>query len=123
MPCLLGVLQIPLFAVFNALGHAAVEHLGLPIPGNLAGMLLLLALLAARAIPSRLMQAGSSFLVRHLAFFFIPIAVGLMNFGPMLRENGFAIAATLLSSAVLGLYVTGTVSQRLTERRRPCPTD
>lgn len=120
---LVVLLQIPVFIAFNEVGHAAVAQFGIPIPGNLAGMLLLLFLLVARVVPSRFVQAGSSFLVRHLAFFFIPIAVGLMTLGPMLRANGPAIAAALLFSAILGLYVTGTVSQTISKRKRTCSTD
>jgi holin-like protein len=68
--------------------HAFVGVLQLPIPGNLLGMLLLVALLTSGVVRLAWVEAGVSLLVRHLAFLFIPIAVGLMTFQDLFVRNG-----------------------------------
>jgi hypothetical protein len=54
-----------------------------------------------------------SFLIKHLAFFFVPITVGLMNSGPLLLAHGVGIMLVLTVSAAIGFLLTGFVSQTL----------
>jgi holin-like protein len=54
--------------------------------------------------------------VRHLAFFFIPISVGLMGFADLV-VHGPAIVVTLVVSAGLGIWVAGLSSQLLAEKK------
>jgi putative effector of murein hydrolase LrgA (UPF0299 family) len=70
-------IQIAVFVLISKAGYAFVDALQLPLPGNLAGMLMLFALLTSGVIRLEWVEAGASLLVRHLAFFFIPTAVGL----------------------------------------------
>jgi holin-like protein len=81
-------------------------------------MLMLFALLTCGVIRLEWVEAGASMLVRHLAFFFIPIAVGLMAFGDLFVNYGVEIVVTLMLSAAIGIYVAGLTSQVLTRRRR-----
>jgi holin-like protein len=112
------VAQLAALLVLNQLGYAVAAALHLPLPGNLLGMLFLFALLATGVVPVTWVEASSSLLVRHLAFFFIPITVGLMGLGDVFLANGPAILVTLLVSAVLGICVAGLSSQRLASRRQ-----
>jgi holin-like protein len=80
-------------------------------------------LLTTGVLPLAWVEAGTALLVRHLAIFFIPIAVGLMVFGDVFVRSGLAIVATLLVSAALGLWVAGWTAQVLTPHPRgdrPC---
>jgi holin-like protein len=110
-------LQIAALLLISEAGYAFVGALQLPVPGNLVGMLLLCALLTARVLRLEWVEAGASLLVRHLAFFFIPIAVGLMEFGDLFVRHGMAIVVTLIVSAAIGICVVGFTSQVLTHRR------
>jgi holin-like protein len=78
---------------------------------------MLFALLTFGVIRLEWVEAGASLLVRHLAFFFIPIAVGLMAFEDLFVSHGVAIVVTLIVSAVIGICVAGLTSQVLTRRR------
>jgi holin-like protein len=110
-------LQFAAVLLISEASHAFVGVLQLPIPGNLLGMLLLFALLTSGVVRLEWVEAGVSLLVRHLAFFFIPIAVGLMTFQELFVRNGVAIVVTLIVSAAIGIYVAGFTSQVLTRRR------
>jgi holin-like protein len=92
--------------------------LHLPLPGNLVGMLLLLALLATGALPLRWIEGSATLLTRHLAFFFIPITVGLIGFADLFLDKGPAILVTLVLSAAAGICVVGLSAQTLGARRR-----
>ena len=103
---------------FNITGTLAAKALALPIPGNLAGMMLLYALLSLGVIKVAWFDVTGSFLVKHLAFFFIPIAVGVMDAGGLLAAHGIGITLTLLLSAVLGIVLSGVIAQSLANRRQ-----
>ena len=104
--------------VLNYAGYAMASALHLPLPGNLVGMLLLLALLVTGALPLRWVEGSAALLTRHLAFFFIPITVGLMSFADLFLETGPAILVTLVLSAAAGICVVGLSAQTLGRRRR-----
>ena len=80
-----GVLLLPLLGLqllglwlLNFAGVWIVETLGVSIPGNLVGMIGLYLLLSCGLVKLSWFDATRSFLIKHLAFFFIPITVGLM---------------------------------------------
>ena len=105
--------QLLALLLINQAGYAVVSVHHLPVPGNLLGMLFLLILLVTGVVPLRWIEASASLLIRHLAFFFIPIAVGLMAFGELFLDNGLAILLTLVVSAAIGIWVSGLSAQRL----------
>ncbi|WP_224982916.1 CidA/LrgA family protein [Geomonas agri] len=107
-----------LWLVFR-LGVYLVGALHLSLPGNVAGMLLMFALLVSGVVKPTWIEAGSGFLLKHFAFFFIPISVGLMSFGPLMRRSGLALLVILLLSALAGAAVTGVSVQLLQRRRDP----
>ena len=112
---IVGLQLLGLWA-FSVGGTLGVRALGLPVPGNLAGMILLYALLSLGIIKTAWFDATGSFLVKHLAFFFIPVAVGVMDAGGLLAVHGIAITLTLILSAVLGIALSGVVAQGLAGR-------
>jgi len=101
-----------LWLVFRC-GTYLVAFLHLALPGNVAGMLLMFALLATGVVKPVLIEAGGGFLLKHFAFFFIPISVGLMAFGPLMRQSGLTLLAVLMASAGVGVLVTGLAVQLL----------
>lgn len=104
-----------LWLVFRC-GVMLVDLLHLCLPGNVAGMLLMFALLATGVVKPEYVEVGSGFLLKHFAFFFIPISVGLMSFGSLMRQSGVALFGILVVSAVVGVSVTG-VSVQLLQRK------
>ena len=110
--------QIVVLWVIFAVSNAAVAGLGLRIPGNIVGLALLFGLLSAGIVKERWVTGATTLLTRHLAFFFIPITVGLMGLTDVFVANGAAIVITLVVSAVLGICVAGFTSQALAARKR-----
>lgn len=93
----------------NWCGQRLSAGLHLPLPGNLVGMLLLLALLVTRVVRLEWVATTAGIFNRHLAFFFVPIAVGLMAFGPLFLRHRPAILVAIVVSTAVGIVVTGAV--------------
>jgi len=94
-------------------GEVAARGLGLPFPGPVIGLVLLLLLLALRGGPSEEMRTTSNGLLRHLSLLFVPAGVGVVTQLDVLGRNWLPVAASILVSTALGLAVTGWVMQRL----------
>lgn len=103
--------QILLLWLVFRLGAYLVGILHLALPGNVAGMLLMFALLLTGIVKPVQIEAGGGFLLKHFAFFFIPISVGLMAFGPLMRQSGLTLVSILMASAAVGVVVTGVFVQ------------
>jgi holin-like protein len=116
----------------NRLAHMAVQIGGLwlisagcnwlaqsahlPIPGNVIGLIVLFLALMTGVVKLSWFDTGGGILTKHLAFFFIPITVGLMGFGATFATAGIALAATLVLSGVVGLLAAAYTAQLLANR-------
>jgi holin-like protein len=87
-----------------------------PIPGNVIGMVLLFVLLQTKIIKLEWIDLASGYLVKHLAFFFIPIAAGLMDLGDLFVNHGIALSAALAGSLIIGLLVSAFTTQTMAEK-------
>lgn len=94
-----------------------VRAIGLPLPGNVVGVAVLFLLLLSGIVKLPHVQDAADFLLKHLVFFFVPVAVGLMDFGQVFVEHGVVLLLAIVASAVIPLLAVGLVSQAL-ERRR-----
>ena len=109
--------QLAFLALINRAGYMLAHVLSLRLPGNLVGMLILFALLSGRLVRLEWIQEGASILTRHLAFFFIPIAVGLVAFKEVFLQHGLAILGTLIVSATAGILLCGLIAQAFKEAK------
>ena len=104
-------LQLALLVLINRADYMLAHGLSLRLPGNLLGMLMLFALLSSRLVRLEWIEDGASILTRHLAFFFIPIAVGLIAFKQVFLQHGLSILGTLIVSATAGILLCGFTAQ------------
>ena len=109
---LLALQLLGLWAL-NLTGIWAVKAAQLPIAGNLVGMVGMYLLLSLGLVKASWFDVTGSFLIKHLAFFFVPITVGLMDAGSLFATNGVGIILTLAVSAAIGVVLAGWVSQLL----------
>jgi holin-like protein len=109
--------QIAALWAFSAGGGALQAGLHLPVPGNVIGMCALFLALATGGLRTEWFELGGGFLTKHLAFFFVPVTVGVMGFGATFAHAGVGIVVALLVSTVCGLVVSGAIAQRLAGQR------
>ncbi len=98
-------------------GTIVQQALGLPVPGPVLGMVLLLGILVWRRGPSDDLQDTGNGLLKYLGLLFVPAGVGVVNQLPVLRANAAAILVAIPVSTLLGLAVTGVLMQFLLRGR------
>ena len=89
---------------------------GIPLPGNVLGVIVLFFLLLTGIIKESHISLAAEFLLRHLVFFFVPIAVGLMQWGSVFYDYGWVLAAAIVGSTALPLVIVGFMARALRRR-------
>jgi len=87
-------------------GELAVRWLGLPVPGPVLGMLLLLGWLFLRGGVSDELERTTSALLEHLSLLFVPAGVGVMVHWDAIRQEWRALTLALIASTLIALAVT-----------------
>jgi len=111
--------MLPTFTALLTLqltGEVLVRMLGLPVPGPVLGMALLLALLAARPAWRAALQPTTDGLLQHLSLLFVPAGVGVVQHLQRLGNEAVAIAVALTVSTWIGLAVTAWTVRLLMPR-------
>lgn len=101
-----------LLVLFLLLGEGASWLLHLPVPGNVVGMLLLVAALNLDLVQLADVKPAADLLVRNMALFFVPAGVGVIGYGAALREAWVPLVAASVVSMLLVLAVVGLLQQR-----------
>lgn len=104
----LGVLLAFLLA-----GDALASLGRLPLPGSVAGMLLLAAALQLGWLPVRWVELAAALLLRHMALLFVPPGVGLMVHFALLRREWLPIVLASAASTFAVMLAVGWLQQRL----------
>ena len=92
-------------------GEVLVGVARLPVPGPVAGMLLLLGWLYIRRGVDDHVESATSGLLGHLSLLFVPAGVGVMVHWESIRSGWTALAVALVVSTVIGLCVSALVMQ------------
>lgn len=113
--------QIGIVFAICWVGTLIESVLPFPLPASVIAMLILLVLLAVRALRPEHVQEKSDFLLGNLQFFFIPATVGIMNYVDVLRENLVVLPVICAVSTIATFAVTAatvTFTNRLLNRRK-----
>jgi holin-like protein len=97
-------------------GELANKLFHLIIPGNVIGMMLMMALLCFRIVKIEDIEETANLILDHLALFFLPGTVGLMAYAHIIRESGIQILFICIASTIIVMGVTGAVTQFLIRR-------
>ena len=95
------LLQIALIVLFSVLGQAVAQASGLPVPGGVIGMALVLILLATRRLRVRNVQRGASWLLGEMLLFFVPAVMSLLDHREFLGLLGVKLLAVILIGTAL----------------------
>ena len=96
----------------QALGELIARGLGLPFPGPVIGLLLLVPALSLEPV-QRSVRGAAEFLLSHLSLLFVPVGVGVMTHLTLLADNGLRLAVVIVASTLVGLFVTAWTLHKL----------
>jgi len=94
-----------------------VTATGLPIPATVLGVAALFLLLLSGIVRLSHVELAADLLLRHLVFFFVPVAVGLMEWGGVFAEHGVILLAAILVSTAVPVAAVGLAAQRAQKSR------
>lgn len=116
-PAVIHRLQIPvqvlLYAGLFVFAQYLVSWLHLPLPANLVGMVLMLALIVCRVIPLNWIRAGARWLLAEMLLFFVPAVVAVVNYTQLLLVDGWRIFAVIAISTLMVLGATAWVVDKV----------
>lgn len=87
--------------------------LHLPLPANLVGMVLMLALIVCRIIPLSWVRAGARWLLAEMLLFFVPAVVAVVNYAHLLLVDGWRIFSVIAISTLMVLGATAWVVDKV----------
>ena len=105
--------QVFLLWVIYYLSTWVVRYFHVPLPGSVLGMIILFILLSTGIIKEQWLSAATNPLLKHLSFFFIPIAVELMEWSDLFLQKGYLLFLPLVVSLLVALLSTGGIVQFL----------
>lgn len=102
--------------VCQGLGELIHRVTALPLSGPIIGMIILLGLMVMRTGPSKGLRAAANSLLGYLSLLFVPAAVGVVAYLPVLQRQWLPIAVALLGSTILGMASAALVMQAVNRR-------
>lgn len=116
-PAVVQRLQVPvqvlLYAGLFIFSQYLVSWLHLPLPANLVGMVLMLALIVCRIIPLSWVRAGARWLLAEMLLFFVPAVVAVVNYAHLLLVDGWRIFSVIVISTLMVLGATAWVVDKV----------
>lgn len=110
----------------NEAGGFIARETGVPIPGTVIGILIMLVvLLVLRRVPEGLRET-SVYLLSHLNLFYVPAGVGVMGYLALVAHDLWPIVITMFASTFLATIAAGLAFQwalRLRGRADAAPGD
>lgn len=108
--------QVAALWLLGLLSQALAVHSPVPLPAGAVGLVLLFTLLATGVLRSDWIAEGADLLVRHLALFLVPIAVGFMAFAELIAANGVRLMIVVAASTACGIAAAGWTAQAAARR-------
>lgn len=114
---LIGISQVIVLFFLSMGMNKLAEMLHLRIPGSILGIVLVFILLQTKVIKLQWVEIGANWLLAELLLFFVPSAVGVMKYIPLLENEGLQILAVVLLSTVTVMFSSGMVASRIAKRK------
>jgi holin-like protein len=89
-----------------------------PIPGGVIGMVLLLLAFALGVVKPAALQMGAGLLMAEMLLFFIPALMSLLDYGGLLRSDGWRILLVIGVSTLMVMLVTAFTVELVVRLRK-----
>jgi holin-like protein len=100
------VLELVVLLAIYQVGCEIALWLGWPIPGGVIGLALLLLTFATGLVKPATLQTGAGLLLAEMLLFFIPPLMSLLDYGTLVRNEGWRIMLVIGCSTLMVMLVT-----------------
>lgn len=100
------LVELAILCALFLLGGQLATWLGWPIPGGVMGLALLLLLFASGVLQPAMLQLGAGWLMAEMLLFFIPALMSLLDYGALIRDEGWRILLVIAVSTLMVMVVT-----------------
>jgi holin-like protein len=115
---LIMFLQICFLCVFQVIGTFFSAMFRLPIPGSIVGLVLLFLLLQLKIVKVSWVDIGANWLLAEMVLFFVPSAVGVIQYKKILEFQGIKIMLVIVLSTIFVMAFTGLSAEILARRKK-----
>ncbi|QTD34352.1 CidA/LrgA family protein [Pseudomonas fluorescens] len=110
--------ELAVLLALYLLGCQIAAWLAWPIPGGVIGMALLLLGFALGWLKPAALQMGAGLLMAEMLLFFIPALMSLLDYGALLRDDGWRILLVIAASTLMVMLVTAFTVELAVRLRR-----
>lgn len=103
------LVQMALLTLMWLLGEAIVRVSGLPLPGGIVGMALLLVALAAGWVRLGSLRRGAQWFLAEMLLFFVPAALAVLDHDELFGWLGLKILVVIVLGTLTVMTVTSLV--------------
>ncbi|XBS71775.1 CidA/LrgA family protein [Acerihabitans sp. KWT182] len=107
------LIQLALYVGLFLVAQTAVNRYHLPLPANVVGMFMMLALIITGILPVRWVREGARWLLAEMLLFFVPAVVAVVNYTQLLMVDGWRICVVIAVSTLLVMGTTAVVVDRV----------
>ncbi|GIO22234.1 CidA/LrgA family protein [Oceanobacillus sp. J11TS1] len=112
------ILQICFLHVFLILGAVLKYFIPLPIPASMFGLFVLFVALCCNVIKLEWVDQGAKWLMAELLLFFIPSAVGIINYQEIFSLQGLAIVFLIVISTMIVMGITALTAEKISAKKK-----
>lgn len=106
------IVQIIFIWGFLLLGTWVSNFFSIPLPGSIIGLVLLFICLKLHIIKLQWIDAGASFLTGELLLFFVPAAVGIVQYEDIFGIIGIKLIIVIICSTMVVMASTGWIAEK-----------
>jgi holin-like protein len=111
------IFQVALFTGAALFGDLLVRLMHVKISGSIVGMILVFLLLQSGILKISWFENGADWLHSRLVLFFVPSAVGISQYGGLLKAEGIPLLLTVAFSTIAVMAITGLCAQALSKKK------
>lgn len=117
MKLIKSMAQVLGLCFISLIGNQISAVLQIGIPGSIVGLLLLLFLLERKWIAIESVELGANFLIAELLLFFIPSAIGVIQFQDVLRKDWTQLLLVIEASIFFVLLFVAVATEMIVRRK------
>jgi len=112
-----GLIQVAILVAFSYIMGKISDMLHIGIPGSILGIIILFILLKTNIVKLKWIEIGGNWLLAEFLLFFIPSAVGVIQYKSMLMDNGIKIILIIILCSALVMTCSGFIAEKIMHRK------